>query len=257
VDSVKYYLILAFALLLWEVIWFLISIIKKRNDIADVAWGLGFVLLAGLAYSLQGSNNRALLVNILVTIWGVRLAWHIHARNRHKPEDFRYAQWRKEWKHVYFRSFLQVYLLQGILLFLIAWPILLINLSAPTPFHWFDLLGVLIWLTGFMLESIGDQQLKKFKSNPLHKGMIITTGLWKYSRHPNYFGEAVQWWGIFVMTLTISYGWITMVSPLVITYLLRYVSGVPMLEKKYKEHADFEKYKTKTSVFFPWFPKGE
>jgi steroid 5-alpha reductase family enzyme len=249
--NVSPYAWIALALFSYQLLWFTIAIIKKRNDVADVAWGLGFVLLAWLAYAFGEQTDQALLVNILVTVWGVRLAFHIYARNRGKSEDFRYAQWRKEWQNFYVRSFLQVFMLQGFFLFVIAWPVMFVNLAAPMPWKVWDVVGVLFWLIGFGFESIGDYQLKEFKKNTANRGKIITTGLWRYTRHPNYFGEAVQWWGIFIIASSLPMGWITVVSPVLITYLLRYVSGVPMLERKYANHPDFEEYARRTSVFFP------
>ena len=254
--SLNAYLWLAIALFAWVVAWYAIAIPNRRNDVADVAWGLGFVLLAWLAFYRGGGNDRAWVVNALITVWGLRLAWHIQARNHGKPEDFRYAHWRKEWKHFYVRSFLQVFLLQGFFLYVIAWPVLLINLTVPTPLGWLDYAGIGIWLVGFSFEAIGDYQLKLFKKNPANRGKIITTGLWRYTRHPNYFGDAVQWWGVFTMACALPSGWITLTSPVLMTYLLRYVSGVPMLERKYEGHAEFEAYKRRTSVFFPLPPKS-
>lgn len=250
-----FYLWLLIALLGYAVVWFLIAVVKKRNDVADIAWGLGFVFLAWLAFFFSSQHERGLLVNILVTIWGVRLAIHIYRRNRGKPEDFRYNQWRMEWKNFYTRSFLQVFLLQGFFLYIIALPVMAINLSSNHTFSPIDYLGVLIWMIGFFFEVVADFQLSKFKSKPANKGKIITIGLWQYSRHPNYFGEAVQWWGIFLLAVTLPFGWTTIVSPILITILLRYVSGVPMLERKYQGRTDFEAYKKSTSIFFPLPPK--
>jgi steroid 5-alpha reductase family enzyme len=250
-DSLNYYLLLAAALFIYQSFWFVVALIKKRNDVADVAWGLGFVALAWLAFALNG-HAWALWTNVLITIWGARLALHIYMRQRGQAEDFRYAQWRKEWRHVYLRSFLQVFMLQGVLLYVIAWPVLWINVNESTPSVGWIAIGIVLWLTGFLLESVSDFQLTQFKKNSANKGKLITTGLWRYSRHPNYFGDAVQWWGIFCLACATPMGWITVVSPLLMTYLLRYVSGVPMLERKYESHPDFAAYKRKTSVFFPW-----
>ena len=160
-----------------------------------------------------------------------------------------------EWKNFYTRSFLQVFLLQGFFLYLIALPVTVINVSQNRDFSWVDFTGVLIWTIGFFIEVVADFQLSKFKSKSENKGRIITTGLWQYSRHPNYFGEAVQWWGIFLLAVTLPFGWTTIVSPILITILLRYVSGVPMLERKYLGQTDFEAYKRSTSIFFPMPPK--
>lgn len=254
--DVNQYLLLALALLCYQVVWFIVAVVKKRNDVADVAWGLGFVWVAWLAYTLSTGNMRAMVVNSLITIWGVRLALHILTRNSGKPEDFRYAQWRREWQHFYLRSFLQVFMLQGVFLFVIAFPAIFINMEPATEWQLLDIAGIVLWCIGFTFEVVGDYQLNQFKKDAGNSGKIITTGLWRYSRHPNYFGEAVQWWGFFIIACALPMGWITVVSPLLITYLLRYVSGVPMLERKYAHHPEFDIYKRKTSIFFPRLPKS-
>lgn len=255
-DSLSPYVLLALALFTFQFMWFVRAVVKKRNDVADVAWGLGFVGLAWLSYAMGQGNGRGLLVTVLITVWGLRLAFHIYTRSKGKDEDFRYAQWRKEWKHFYLRSFIQVFMLQGLFLFCIAWPVLFVNLEGPVSWQVWDVLGAIVWCIGFGFETIGDHQLTQFKKNPANRGKLMTTGLWRYTRHPNYFGDAVMWWGIFMIALAIPMGWMTVVSPLLITYLLRYVSGVPMLERKYAHHPEFEAYKQKTSVFFPFFPKS-
>lgn len=238
-------------------VWFVISLVKKRMDIADVAWGLGFVVLAWTSYFLADVTSlRALVANTLVTIWGARLAWHILSRLAKKSEDSRYNQWRQDWgKWVVPRSYLQVFLLQGLFLYLIALPVLWINLQPSTTWGLFAWLGLFIWLIGFYFEAVGDWQLKQFISKPENKGKLMTEGLWKYTRHPNYFGEVAQWWGIFLLAVTVSEGWVTIIGPLTITYLILYVSGVPMLEKKYQDRKDFQAYAKKTSKFFPLPPK--
>jgi len=255
VDSLNPYIILASLLFLYMLSWFLIAVFKKRNDVADIAWGIGFIFIAWLSFLLGPGHGRAILANTLVSIWGLRLSWHIFSRNKGKPEDFRYQEWRKAWKHFYMRSFFQVFMLQGFFLFVTAFPLIFINLSKPFPLSIWDSIGFLIWMTGFYFESVGDYQLQQFKKNPENKGKIITSGLWRFSRHPNYFGDALQWWGIFFLALPIPGGWITVIGPITITYLLRFVSGVPMLERKYKGNIAFESYKQNTSAFFPLPPK--
>lgn len=235
--------------------WFLISLIKKRNDVADTAWGLGFVLLAWISFLLtQNLDVRVLVVNSFVTIWGVRLAWHIHKRNKGKTEDYRYKAWRDEWgKWFYIRSYFQVYLLQGFFLFLIVSPVLIINKYSDGILTNLDYLGIFVWVIGFIFESVGDSQLKVFISKTENKGKLMREGLWQYSRHPNYFGEVTQWWGLWIVALSVPYGFYTIVGPLVITYLILKVSGVPMLEKKMEQNPEFAEYKKETSVFIPWF----
>lgn len=236
----------------------MVSVVKKRNDVADIAWGLGFVTLAWVSLIYSGIFQvRSLLVTILVSIWGFRLASHIYRRNHNKPEDYRYAAWRKEWGGwFYLRSYAQVFLLQGVLLFLIAAPVLFINNGMNEQLSLFDGLGMLVWVVGFYFESLGDAQLSHFISNPLNKGKIMQYGLWKYTRHPNYFGEVAQWWGLFIFTLSAPYGIFTIIGPITITFLILFVSGIPLLEKKYAQRADFEEYKKRTSMFFPLPPRN-
>lgn len=253
----SYFLTLGLILFLYMSLWFVISVFKKRNDVADIAWGLGFVVLSWAGFFLEGNADiRHILVNLLVSIWGIRLASHIYFRILGKPEDFRYAKWRAEWgKWFYMRSYLQVYLLQGALLFFIILPVLLIQKSPSSAFGWLDLLGICVWSTGFIFEVVGDSQLKKFVQNPANKGKILQTGLWALSRHPNYFGEVAQWWGLWILALSAPFGWVGVLGPVTITFLILKVSGVPLLEKKMSENPDFENYKQKVSMFFPWFSK--
>lgn len=252
----NYYSVLALVLLGYMSFWFIISIIKKRNDITDIAWGLGFVLIAWLSFYLSGCSFRALIVNCLVTIWGLRLAWHIYNRNKDKPEDSRYLEWRKTWKYFYLRSYLQVFLLQGLFLYLISLPVMFINYLVSGGFGILEVVGLFVWTIGFYFESIGDKQLKEFISNPANKGKLMDRGLWRYSRHPNYFGEITQWWGIFIIALSVPKSFVTIISPLTITILILFVSGIPLLEKKYAGRHDFEEYKKRTSIFFPLPPRS-
>ncbi len=253
----NYYATLGAVLWAHMTLWFLVSLIRRRNDVADEAWGLGFVLLAWTSFFLSGRpGTRGLLAGILVSIWGLRLAWHIHVRHRGKPEDFRYMAWRREWgSWFYARSYGQVYLLQGALLFLVALPVLMINRSTGTTFGFLNGIGACIWLFGFLFESVGDAELARFARDPHKRSKILQSGLWRYTRHPNYFGEVVQWWGIWVVAVGVPGGWFSIVGPLTITFLILKVSGIPMLEKKMAENPDFAEYRRRTSAFVPWVPK--
>lgn len=249
----SYFLTLILILFVYMSLWFVVSLIKKRNDVADVAWGLGFVLMTWVSFFLDGdSGTRGLLVGVLVSIWGLRLAWHIHARNKGKKEDYRYLAWRKEWgKWFYPRSYVQVYLLQGALLFLIVMPVLLVNKHAGGELGFLDLVGVAVWLLGFYFEAVGDAQLARFIKDPTNKGKLMQNGLWAFTRHPNYFGEVTQWWGLWLIALSVPNGWFGIIGPITITFLILKVSGIPMLEKKMEENLEFAEYKRKTSVFIP------
>lgn len=249
----NYYITLALVLFVYMSLWFVFSLIKKRNDVADVAWGLGFVLMAWTSMFLSNDFGlRSVLINILVSIWGLRLAWHIHTRNKGKTEDYRYEAWRKEWgSFFYIRSYFQVYLLQGLLLFLIVSPVLVINKSYNSSVGLLDLVGVLVWLFGFYFEVVGDAQLARFIKNPENKGKLMQSGLWAYTRHPNYFGEVTLWWGVWLVALSVPNGIYAIIGPLTITFLILKVSGIPLLEKKMEENPDFQEYKSRVSMFIP------
>jgi steroid 5-alpha reductase family enzyme len=238
---------------LYMTIVFILALIRKDNSIVDVAWGLGFIIIS--VYSIIQSGEvdlRKMIVSILVLLWGLRLSFHIFVRNSGRGEDFRYKAWRDSWKFFYLRSFFQIFMLQGLFMLIISAPIWFINFSNGGPVGLWDSVGLVVFGFGFMFEVIGDYQLSEFKKDPSNKGKIITTGLWSVTRHPNYFGEALVWWGISFYAFSFPNGWYTVVSPVIITMLLRFVSGVPMLEKKYANHPDWNAYKVKTAAFFPF-----
>ncbi len=249
----------ALIVFVYFLVFFLVAQVIKNNSIVDMGWGAGFVIVAIITLVSEGAYlERNLLVALLVTIWGGRLTYYILKRNWGKPEDFRYAKWRQEWgQWLVPRAFLQVFMLQGLLMLIIGYPIILVNANPQPGLNFFDYAGLLVWITGFIFESVGDKQMAEFKKDPANKGHVIKSGLWKYSRHPNYFGEATMWWGIFLLALSVPSGLSAVISPIVITLLLLYVSGVPMLERKYKDNPEFQAYAKVTSKFFPWFPKQQ
>ncbi|MEI6411569.1 MAG: DUF1295 domain-containing protein [Bacteroidota bacterium] len=237
-------------------LWFFFSLIKKRNDVADIAWGLGFVVICLYRVLTHPIWPISALVYLLVAVWGLRLAVHIAQRSKGKEEDFRYQKWRKEWGRFFvLRSYLQVYLLQGFFMLLISLPILMVGFAKTQHLNAFSIIGLIVWLIGFAFEAIGDYQLSVFLKHRKNKADIMQTGLWKYTRHPNYFGEVLIWWGIFIITLPLQNGFWGIISPLTITFLLLYVSGIPMLEAKYKDNEQFQDYKRRTSAFFPKRPE--
>jgi len=247
----------AILVFVYFLVFFLIAQSIKNNSIVDIGWGIGFVLIAWFMLLTQGQFTAAtLLITLCVTLWGTRLFYHIIKRNLGKPEDFRYANWRVEWgKWVVIRSFFQVFMLQGLFMLIIGLPIILIyEESAPVNLLVLGV-GALVWVIGFYFEALGDYQLKIFLANPSNKGKLMDQGLWAYTRHPNYFGEATMWWGIFIMALSVGTTWLTIISPVAITYLLVFVSGVPLLEASMKKRPEFAAYAAKTSIFVPWFPK--
>lgn len=238
---------------IYMTMWFLVAWVSRRNDLADIAWGIGFIVVTLFSLQQFGSfTPLQTLLAVVVTLWGVRLALHIGTRFA-KKEDFRYANWRKEWgKWVVLRSYGQVFLLQGCILLVVATPMMIANTTdTSNSLAWNSLLGLVIWALGFFFEAIGDLQLRLFIKNPNNKGKIMTEGLWQYTRHPNYFGEVTQWWGVFVMMVHLPFGWLGIVGPLMISFMILKVSGIPMLEKKYDDNAEFQMYKKQTSAFFP------
>jgi len=236
---------------------FLVALARKDNSLADIGWGIGFILVTALGFYLEpGWTSRHILVAGLVFIWGLRLALHILLRNRKRGEDFRYAKWREDWgKRFVLRSYLQVFLLQGAILLVISYSIMVVDHSPDPGLTPLDAAGFAVWLLGFFFEAVGDRQLQTFKRDPANKGRIIMSGLWKFTRHPNYFGEAAMWWGLFLIALSVENGWTAVISPVAITFMLLRVSGVTMLEKKYRGNREFEEYAKTTSAFIPWFPK--
>jgi steroid 5-alpha reductase family enzyme len=243
---------LSIILLFYASTWFVISLILKRNDIADIAWGLGFCLVCLYLYFTQPQHIVSTVVYVLIVIWGLRLSLHIYLRSRNKPEDFRYRQWREAWgKTFYWRSFLQVYLLQAFFLFVISSPVMLASVSSDSVWSWYTAIGIGVWTIGFSFQAVGDHQLSVFVRQRKDKSEIMQSGLWKYSRHPNYFGEILMWWGIFIIVLPLKYGIFFIISPLTLSFLLVFVSGIPMLEKKYEGNPAFQAYKKRTPPLLP------
>lgn len=238
---------------LYMSIWFLVAIAIERNDVADIAWGMGFVVASFASWLKYGNNNfTSMLVLILILTWGFRLSWHIFQRNIKKTEDYRYKAWRDSWgKWFVLRTYFQVFMLQGALMLLVLTPVLIIITFSGSKVPTLLIVGALLWFFGFAFEVIGDSQLKKFIKDSRNKGKIMTNGLWKYTRHPNYFGEVTQWWAVGIIGLTWPYGWLGLIGPVVITFLILKVSGVPLLENKYANNPQYQAYKVKTSMLIP------
>lgn len=233
---------------------FIIALIKKNNAIADIGWGLGFIILSIYNLYLYPSLYSLSLL-IIITLWGGRLFLHMFKRNWFSAEDYRYQNMRRKWgKDFLIKSYLQVFMLQGLIMLIIASTIIFSNLGVQK-YGWLLIIGMIIWMTGFIFETVADYQLKKFLSNKNNRGMILMEGLWRYSRHPNYFGESLMWFGIYLISLYNFSSWklLLIISPTLITYLLIFVSGIPLLEAKYKNNPVFLKYASKTNRFIPLF----
>lgn len=242
----------------------LVSLPLRNASIVDPVWSLGFVVVGWVAFISQHQHVDALRTGVLlafVTIWGVRLSLHLFIRNVGHGEDYRYKAMRKKhgakfW-HVSLRT---VFLVQGVLMWIVSLPLQL-GIGTSTKTSWWVLplvLGAIVWLIGFGFESIGDAQLKAFKADPASAGQVMDRGLWRYTRHPNYFGDATVWWGIFLVSLGAGgWAWLGVIGPVVMTTLLRRVSGVTLLEKSLvKRRPGYEDYVRRTSPFLPRPPRS-
>lgn len=253
-------------LLIYTTTLFYIASKKSNNSIIDIGYGLGFIitsiLVVYLTYILDPISQYSLLITTLICIWGSRLSYRIYRKNKDKPEDFRYAAWRTVWEqrgkfYFFVRSYLQIFVLQGIIISIVLLPLSISLLAKMTlPLNIWICGGLVIWFIGFLFEVIGDYQLDTFiKNTDPHKGTIMKTGLWKYSRHPNYFGESSMWWGLALIAYGSTGVYIAFISPILITFLLLFVSGIPMLEKRWAGNEEWEIYKKKTSAFIPFPPR--
>lgn len=231
--------------------WYVVARLIKRADIIDTAWGLGFVYLSWLAWRLWGSpSGIPLLVVLFVTVWGLRLSVHIFLRNRNKPEDHRYVAYRKKWKDLFwFNTYNRIFLVQGLLTFIISLTAFAGITSDNKGFVPFIVLGFCIWAFGIGYEAVADYQLQQFVKTK-KPGQIMQAGLWRNSRHPNYFGEIASWWGAALVGLSLGQWW-AIIGAAVITLLITKVSGVPLLEKHYADNPAFQKYAKHTSILIP------
>jgi len=239
-------------------VWVL-SLAKRDTSIVDIFWGLGFVVIAAFAFALTpGYRPRKLLLLTCTVLWGVRLSLYLLWRNWRQEEDYRYRAMRKRHgDNFWIVSLYAVFALQGALMWVISLPLQVGQASAlPSRLTWLDALGATCWMVGWLFETIGDLQLARFKADPANHGKVMDRGLWAYTRHPNYFGDAVLWWGLFMIALATPGSVWTILSPVIMTLLLMRVSGVPLLERRLaKTRPEYRDYVQRTSAFIPWFPK--
>ncbi|MCX2952918.1 DUF1295 domain-containing protein [Lentzea sp. NEAU-D7] len=236
---------------------FLYADSRKRYDLIDSVWGPGFAVIAVITLLFaEGEPTRQWVVTVLTVVWGVRLGVHIHSRNRGKDEDPRYQEILKRAKGNPRLRMYRVYLLQAVLMWIVSLPVQAAqHLSAP--FGVLDWLGTGVWMVGFVFEAVGDWQLSRFRADPANKGAVMDRGLWRYTRHPNYFGDSVVWWGLYLFALHSWLAALTIIGPVVMTWLLAKGSGKPLLEKDIvSRRPGYAEYVRRTSGFFPLPPKS-
>lgn len=243
-------------LLLW-----IVSLRTRNASLVDIWWGPGFALIALLSFALapDGALSRRQLVLVLTTIWGLRLGTHLLVRNTGRDEDFRYAAMRKAWGHGFgMKSLTRVFLLQAVLMWMVSFPVQAAMRSAtPATLGLLDKLGILVWAFGLFFETVGDLQLSRFKKDPANADRVMDRGLWRFTRHPNYFGDACVWWGLWLIALSVPGGFWSIVGPITMTVLLTSASGVPMLERTIGERRPgYDEYVRRTSAFLPRPPRG-
>ena len=234
------------------------SIFIKNVSIIDIFWGLGFVIVNTFYYSqFEDFNLRKVLLLILVAIWGLRLTIYLGWRNMGKGEDYRYREFRKRYgvERYWWFSYFQVFLLQGSLIMIVSLPLLGVQSGSSKTLNFLDYIAMIVWLIGFIFEAVGDYQLAYFKSNPKNKGKVLNTGLWKYTRHPNYFGDATVWAAYALFCIASGSYW-QIIGSVIMIFLIVKVSGVALLEETIKDRKpEYKDYIKKTNSFFPWFPK--
>jgi steroid 5-alpha reductase family enzyme len=256
---ISIYLINLLAVVLMMLCGWIVSVQKQNVTVVDSLWGIGFVLIAWLTlFQLDATGARALLITCLTTLWGFRLALYLTWRNYGKGEDPRYGQWRKtSGQRFWITSLFKVFLLQALFLWAIA---LVIQAGqgggGSRHLGWLDGMGALIWLAGFVFEAVGDWQLARFKADPANRDRVMDRGLWRYTRHPNYFGESLIWWGLFLIALSDPANWWTIISPVIITAVLLKMTGIPLTERLIVQNRPgYGDYIKQTPAFFPWAPK--
>ena len=249
---------LGLTVVLFSLVW-LASLRARDVSLVDRFWGPGFALLASSwPLAMASASPRSALVAVLVGVWGLRLGWHIHRRNRGHGEDPRYAAMRARSPRTFAHSSLvTVFLLQAVLQWLVAWPLWAVACPGTPALGVLDAVAALFWAVGFAFESIGDAQLAAFKREPMNRGRIMDRGLWAWTRHPNYFGDACVWWGMALFARAARAPWWVYAGPALMTLLLARVSGVGLLESTMRARPGWDDYARRTSAFLPWPPRRE
>jgi steroid 5-alpha reductase family enzyme len=248
----------AFAIVVIMVATWIVSLVLRNASIVDIVWGAGFVVVAWVAQTIgDGNPDRLALLTAMVSIWGVRLTVYLWWRNHGQEEDFRYRSMRERQGSSFpIRSLVTVFGLQGLIMMVVSLPVQLAATPEEPDLGWLAVIGVVVWGLGMFFETVGDAQLARFKADPANAGTVMDRGLWRYTRHPNYFGDFCVWWGIFLVAAEVSDARFGIVGPLLMSFLLMRVSGVPMLERSLtKRRAGYADYIARTSSFFPRPPR--
>jgi steroid 5-alpha reductase family enzyme len=244
------------SVLVYMSVWFAFGKALKKLSVVDIAWGGGFILIAWLV-AAQHHSARSWLIAVLVTIWGTRIIFHLGNRVLRSKEDERYTELAKKWKGNYWlRAFFSIFMLQGLLVVAVGLPILVAANEQNENLGVLSVFGAALWALGFIIEAVADFQLRQFRKES-QKGEVMDQGLWAYSRHPNYFGELMQWWAIAIIALQVMHGWIGLIGPLVLTTLIVFVSGIPPIEKKKQSDPAYADYMRRTSPLILWPPKRD
>jgi len=236
-----------------------LSLFLGNASIVDIVWGAGFVVVAWISRIIgDGNSDRLDLLTAMVTIWGLRLALYLFWRNRGEEEDYRYQSMRRRQGASFpVRSLITVFGFQGLVMFIVSLPVQLAATPATPDIGWVGVVGVVIWGTGLFFETVGDAQLTRFKADPANAGTVMDRGLWRYTRHPNYFGDFCVWWGIFLVAAETTDARFGVVGPLLMSFMLLRVSGVAMLERGLMKRRDgYADYVARTATFFPRPPRS-
>ena len=247
----------AAAMIVMAVTW-VASLVRTDVSLVDRVWGAAFVFVAWTNVALADAGDRMLLAAVLITIWGMRLSVYVTVRNWGHGEDPRYAAMRAKRPSVFpLRSLVTIFGLQGLLVWIVALPLLGIGLAGPDQLGWLDVVGVAVWSIGFFFEAVGDWQLARFLGDESNRGRVLDTGLWRYTRHPNYFGDATMWWGIGILAVAAGASW-ALVGPAVMTLVIVKVSGVALTDRNMATKSQREghaEYVARTSAFIPLPPR--
>ena len=247
----------AVALFMYMTAWFFVAKQTKKISMVDVAWGGGFALVAWIA-EYKYPSARSLLVAVLVSLWALRIISHLAQRVFGGKDDPRYLEISKKWKgNFWLRAYSSIFLLQGLIILLVTLPVVATTGEQNPDLAGLSVLGAAFWATGFLVEMHADKQLRVFLADKNNKGKVMDRGLWKYSRHPNYFGEIVQWWAIALIALQTHGGWLGLLGPLVLTFLIVFVSGIPPIENRKKSDPAYADYMRRTSPLILWPPKRD